>query len=514
MVVRPNIGCAVLGVFFLSIPLAHAAGSDAFEILKNLKARNYPALETTLSQYQERYESDPQDEEALQTAYSIFESSDPTLKEPLNAWVRTLPNSYAARLARGIYQEHLGWLSRGARYIRDTSAGQIKGMQRHFALAQKDIRAAVAANPKLSVGYCYLIKISMATGDPALSKLVDEAFASNPYSFSIHAQYMFSLLPTWGGSLPAMRSYADRLKTLAQQNPRLLVLTGYVPYAEADELERRRDYKGALKKYNEALEHGAYWSFFQARGRYYYYQDDNFKALADFSRSLSLRPLDADTLAYRGKTFYYLGRYPQALVDLNHAIRLDPLAPDFLMARAKTYTQMGMAWQAQKDLDNALIYGKYSSYVWKTRGWVHYWGERNYGQAAIELARAIKLGARDSQTLQLLGWSLMNILFKFIYVVSAALIGVVCGLLVRFSRRPQIQGRPYRKVWTAYALGIAVILGLVLLIGKLEQLQLWSGSLRWVALAVLVVCFLVVPATKPRAKKVAIAANLGQKGPS
>ena len=514
MAVRLKIGCAVLGVFLLAIPLAHAAGSDTFEIIKRLKARNYPALETTLNQYQERYESDPRDEEALQTAYSIFESSDPTLKEPLDAWVRALPNSYAARLARGIYHVHLGGLTRGAAYIQDTTSDQIDGMRRHFALAQKDIHAAVAAHPKLSVGYRYLIRIYMNTGGRALSDLLDEALSSNPYSFCIHAQYMFSLTPKWGGSLSAMRSYADRLKTLAPQNPRLIVLAGYIPYAQADELERRGNYEDALKKYNNAIEYGEYGSFFAARGRFYYYQDDYTNALADFSKSLSLRPIDADTLAYRGKTYYYLRRYREALADLNQAIRLDPLDPDSLVARSQIYGRLGMPWEVEKDLENALIYGKYSTNVWRNRGWFHYYGERNFGQAAIDLARAIKLGARDSQTLQLLGWSLMNILFKFIYIVSAAVIGVAGGLLVRHSRKPQIQGQTYRKGWTAYALGIVVVLGLVLLIGKLEQLQLWNESLRWVALAVLAICFLAVFATKPRAKKVAVAANLGQKGPN
>lgn len=82
------------------------------------------------------------------------------------------------------------------------------------------------------------------------------------------------------------------------------------------------------------------------------------------------------------------------------------------------------------------------------------------------------------------------LLFGILYIGSSAAIGATCGLLVWYGRKSERKGPPYYKAWTAYALGMILVFSLILLIRELEQMRLWGEPFRWIALAVLVACFL------------------------
>lgn len=90
------------------------------------------------------------------------------------------------------------------------------------------------------------------------------------------------------------------------------------------------------------------------RGNYYYNQGKYNEALADYNRSLELRPDDPDTLCNQGTTYGELGRYDKALADYNRALELRPDNPDTLCNRGTIYYKLGMYNEALADYKRAL----------------------------------------------------------------------------------------------------------------------------------------------------------------
>ncbi len=392
-------------IFFLPPAVYSADLPNKLELIKLLKEGNYRRLEALLVQYQSDYEQDSQNEDVVDLAYIAFESSDPVLEKKLNAWITEMPKSFSARLARGAYYHHLGWLSRGAKYIDKTSSTQISGMQHNFAKATEDILAAVTMNPKLSVGYGYLINMGKAEGTRAVNeKLLAEALMTNPYSFTVRERYMHSLTPKWGGSFEAMQRFSEESKKFSGRNQNMKLLPAYIPYARGDVLERAGDREGAAQKYTEAISLGDYAPFLEARGENYYRMGRYDRALVDLNKALALRPQHRASLDARGRTYYAMKNYDEsALNDFNLAIALDPLAPNELVSRAMTYWRLKRYNEAEKDYENALVYGKHSAYIWRSKGRFYYYIRKNYQQAASDYTRAVELEPGNSESWYLLG---------------------------------------------------------------------------------------------------------------
>lgn len=392
-----------LGVFFvllLSTTVRASELPNKLELIKLLKEGSHQRLEEMLVKYQSDYEKNPEREEAVELAYIAFETSDPTVEKQLNAWIKAMPNSFSARLARGAYFHRLGWLSRGARFIGQTDPAQISGMQDYFSKATKDILEAVAMNPRSSIAYGYLLSMGTADGARAMNeKILAEALKNNPHSFTVRRRYMHSLTPKWGGSFDKMQKFADESKDLSNMNPNIKFLPAYVLYARADTLRIDGDREGAAQKYTEAISFGDIAIFLEARGENYYRMGRYDRALVDLNKALALRPQYRAALFARGDTYYAMKNYDQAaLNDFNLAIELDPLEPRLLVRRANTYWRLKKYDEAEKDFENALIFGKYSAYTWRSKAQFYYDIRKNYRQAAADYSRAVELEPEHSRS--------------------------------------------------------------------------------------------------------------------
>ncbi len=87
------------------------------------------------------------------------------------------------------------------------------------------------------------------------------------------------------------------------------------------------------------------------------------EALADFNRSLEIRPDDPDTLNNRGNTYDNLKRYEEALADYNRAIAKKPRYGLPLLARARLFSQQEELSSALDDLKQALKFFEEDHYT-------------------------------------------------------------------------------------------------------------------------------------------------------
>jgi len=134
------------------------------------------------------------------------------------------------------------------------------------------------------------------------------------------------------------------------------------------------------------------------RGNFYYNQGKYNKALADYNRSLELKPDDPDTLCNRGTTYGELGRYEEALASYNRSLELKPDNPDTLCNRGTTYYKLRMYNEALADYNRALelrppdpttLYNRGTTYVKLGR----------YNEALASYNRSLELRVDHPSTL-------------------------------------------------------------------------------------------------------------------
>ncbi|MEE8140012.1 MAG: DUF4034 domain-containing protein, partial [Alphaproteobacteria bacterium] len=156
-------------------PSLHAAPSkagfvDRFQLIAQLRAGEYQALEDRLVRLQDAYETGARPEDSVEHAFYGFAVSGGDLEQKLSEWVRRSPRSYAALTARGLYYWRLAWLSRQGRYAHKTKAAQFRKMRGYFKRARRDFKAALAINRRLTIAYGMLINIAVADGTAAERK--------------------------------------------------------------------------------------------------------------------------------------------------------------------------------------------------------------------------------------------------------------------------------------------------------------------------------------------------------
>ncbi len=127
---------------------------------------------------------------------------------------------------------------------------------------------------------------------------------------------------------------------------------------------------------------------YRIRGNSYYQAAQYDDAVADYSRSLDLRPDDADTLMNRGVTLRNLERYDDSLADYNHALELRPDDATTLMNRGVTLRHLERYDGSLADYNHALELRPGHANTLYNRACVYsLWNKAD--QAVADLGRAI-----------------------------------------------------------------------------------------------------------------------------
>jgi lipoprotein NlpI len=96
------------------------------------------------------------------------------------------------------------------------------------------------------------------------------------------------------------------------------------------------------------------WAY-SSRGRRYFDEGDNDRAIADYSEMIRLKPKGTNVYDYtfRGRMYFAKGDNDRAIADFNEAIRLDPTNPIPYLHRGLSYLYSGNLTKALADLSQA-----------------------------------------------------------------------------------------------------------------------------------------------------------------
>ena len=334
--------CATAGP---SIPKATVIPEDQLLVL--LIKGQYQDLDRRLQALQKAYIADNKTENDIHKALYVFNRADPRVGRALNEWVAQQLNGAMPHLARGIYRSGMGWKSRGGDWASKTTDSQFKGMAAWFNAAKEDLDQAAAIDPSLVEAYCYLIEIDMNEGGRRIRTLFNQALKVNPLSFIAREYLLHSQLPRWGGSYEEMQKTIENTRPYYKDSPQLKVLEGRVAADLGELAAYRKDYKEAIKYYDDALANGDFWFYNWRKGEALWEIDDYQGAIDQFSRAISYKPGWKRAWWMRSQAYKMLDQYPKALADISYAINMEPQDDRPIAAR-------GYIFQFSGDLASAL----------------------------------------------------------------------------------------------------------------------------------------------------------------
>jgi tetratricopeptide (TPR) repeat protein len=318
----------------LTIPVSAPAGyaqstANPLALRGLLRQGEFATLDSLLTAAADSAHRDYRNESSLYAAYDAF-ASDTSLAGPLDRWVAARPTSAPARIARASYLVDQGWSARGTAYARYTSRSAMQRMRELFDKAIGDLDSAIALTPNAAAAYRLRIQIAKVTSNQksARQDLID-GLKDIPASYVLRRQYMSDLIPRWGGSYDAMRAMAAWSREMADSNPRLRALAGFVALDSAEMLEINGHRAEALALYDSALTYGDEAMFHLERGQCLLRMKNYAAALPDLDSAVAMAPTDSKTYLWRGSARLGLRRsHPElsraALIDFQHALLLDP----------------------------------------------------------------------------------------------------------------------------------------------------------------------------------------------
>ena len=301
---------------------------------------SFDALDSILTAYSDSAQRDFRLEYRMSDAYDAFSTASPELEPFMDDWVSSHPKSANAYLVRATYYSASAWHARGAALSRNTTFRQSMAAHSYFTQALADLDSALRRAPCSLAAYEGYMDISPFVGDTGMSReSMDQALLVQPYSFLARESHILNLRPRWGGSYDAMEQLAQGADSLANRNPRLRTLHGFVSWDQADYAVRKKDASHALELYQHALSFGDFWRFRLKRGQLYHWVGREEESLADLERALVQRPQHAELLDVLARTKYELGRradgpeahrlFYETYGDQSLAVLLDPGDEDY-----------------------------------------------------------------------------------------------------------------------------------------------------------------------------------------
>ena len=280
-------------------------------------------LEKYFEFFQSEFEKDPTKEFWVADAASAFATSEPKLRDQLDAWVKAKPKSFAAYLSRGGHWTDVGFAMRGTAFVDKTHADNFTELARAFAIGEKDLLRAVELRPRLIAAHIPLMRGYKGTSQRTkLDAIVIDAVGRCRTCFLPRANAMLSMLPRWGGSYEAMSEFA-RLAPV-ENNPLLKVLPGFIYDDQADVLRSAKRYEEALVAINTAVASTDYWQWYVQRSQIYRESSQLALAVTDAEHAALLRPGHPNVLRVVCAAHFATKNYEMSGRALLDWLRIDP----------------------------------------------------------------------------------------------------------------------------------------------------------------------------------------------
>ncbi len=295
--------------------------ADRHEIVLRLVNHEFRQLDAELSADQEQAESDPRFEMNAMAAFAAFDTDQILISSRVDDWVKAMPNSYAAALARAVCLVQTAIRARGPGWAQEVRPDQGAAMDNYLLDAMTELKRALAINPNLGLAYALRIKaLRFGGASDEVERARTDALAEVPDSFAVREQIMYVLSARWGGSQDAMRQFAVQSQYYARQNPAMQFLLGWVALDSGDNLADQGKLQAAIEDYTQALKAGGeYWVVYRRRASAFYAMGRWNQALGDATRAQELFPDYSGILALLAwttarldqpdKSIPWIGRY-------------------------------------------------------------------------------------------------------------------------------------------------------------------------------------------------------------
>jgi tetratricopeptide (TPR) repeat protein len=288
-----------------------------------LRKSDFRHLEQYFSGVQSRFRGGQVSAEELRNTFRAFYPTDRSLAPKYDAWVSTYPESYAARVARGIYYKKIGYEERGGKYISETSEMQIANMDQAMEKAISDFGASIKMDPKPFLSFFHMIDISSSyTGITNTRKMYDQAISLAPTFVDVRRKYMMALEDKWGGSLEQMKEFLNECMRESLPQSQLNALESMVHEDAASELEQGGDHAGAESAYRKAIElSGTDCDSCLALSLSKVLVEENkiAEAIPFLNRYVGDHPADNSALEWRASLYLKTRKVPEAVADLTKA---------------------------------------------------------------------------------------------------------------------------------------------------------------------------------------------------
>jgi tetratricopeptide (TPR) repeat protein len=313
------------------------------DIISDLEAGRFEALDQCLESYQRRAEANVTEEANAHMAYETFDNGDPRFGSALVRWVMSLPKSYSAHLARALFLIHQGVAARGDKWASETTDQQFARMRSDFRESSKEAETALGLDPMLTDAYGVLIVDAQSDRGPrACEGVAQLGLKQVPASFVIRTALMHCFEPRWGGSYRLMDWVAQESRPLMHLNPRLRALNGFVDADRANLMSIQHNYVAAVQLYTRAIDEGGDHSlFYRGRGEAFGYLGRFDNAVDDLRRADQLWPQQPETLEYLAWASEQTGKREEALDEIDLALRLGGPDPSITQVRSQLLMRGG-----------------------------------------------------------------------------------------------------------------------------------------------------------------------------
>lgn len=317
MITVGGIACAT------GAPSAHVELSTQ-QTTAMVRAGRFAALDEYYGRVQRSYDERAVSDEKLRSEFRHFYDSSPDLAARYTAWVKEMPGSYVAHLARAIYCIRVGEKSRGNLVIADTSDAQVNGMEASFAVASGELERSLSLERKPLLSVFYQLDIGKFQGEAARNReLLDSSLAMDAGNFIVREMYMMTLQTAWGGSTEEMKAFvADCGKAgLSQIHMKDLQSMVFGDEAWVDEYDNG-NLKRAAAEYLEAARLSGDEVCLLCAGKALAKAGEFRDSARILTQYLAHDPESAQAMGWRAYVNAKLGHRADAMSDYEHAAQL------------------------------------------------------------------------------------------------------------------------------------------------------------------------------------------------
>jgi len=289
-------------------------------------------------------------------------------------------------------------------------------MGANFLKALNDIESSLLINQSHAVSYSLLINVYKSLGNSdGVWSIVSKGLKEAPLSFKIRSSYLLAATPRWGGSYEEMDRFADEAQVYLSKNPRLIALKSYAFYDAGRLQMTAKNYGTARQLLDAAISLGEVAIFYEQRARALQYLKEYNGALKDINRAIEMNAHESSFYYRKSRILSDKKMMPESLVNIEIADQLSPNDKRTIKYKkwiAAQFISVGYKKRKAGDINGALEDYNFalranpddgSSYYWRAQVLVD---AKDLKSAYRDLKRSIQLDPNNFDAYHLMDWVL------------------------------------------------------------------------------------------------------------